>query len=55
MAIEVHKHIATFCAIERDITRRSFEQWLRAKPSFVGKKGTPRDIVSSIHSCPARG
>jgi hypothetical protein len=41
---------ATFCVIERVITRRSFEQWLRAKLSFVGKKGMPRDIAMKLNA-----
>jgi hypothetical protein len=36
--------------IERVFTRRSFEQWLRAKLSFIGKEGTPRDIAMKLNA-----
>jgi len=48
MAFEACKHIATSCAIERNITPRSFEQWLPAK-LLRRQEGTPRDIVMKLN------
>jgi len=49
MAFEACKHIATSCAIERNITPRSFEQWLPAK-LLRRQEGTPRDIVMKLNA-----
>jgi hypothetical protein len=50
ITFEARKHIATFGAIERDITRRSFEQWLPAKPVRRQEGGPPRDIVTKLNA-----
>jgi hypothetical protein len=48
MAFEARKHIATFCAIERDKHAPTIRAVAARKTFFVSKKGAPRDIVMKL-------